>query len=391
MKKIVLGISGGISFLVFLILLFITNHLCHSQLSQQAAERWGNPKNTAQVSCFFSVDAGISEDSILEFEHSIDKALADASVVQESENVGARLWADAYSADGKITISTDKGSISADAVGIGGDFFLFHPERLLYGSYFSGNDLMQDYCILDEDAAWQLFGSSDVAGMMVTIGGLPHIVAGVIHREDGRLAEAAGLDSTLVYVSYETLSEYGKSNGINHYEIVMPNPVSEFAYQYIKDNLGSDEKNVEVVENTSRYGFLSRLKLLMQFGTRSMNGKAIIYPFWENIARGYEDVLAILTLFELLFLAYPVVLALVFFIIWWRHKGWTLRDVRLKLQDKAERGMEKLRARRSKGVYGDEAEEGGMPKEKKVKKRKKKTEDLGYLERPQRGWRRKGR
>ena len=180
MKKIVLGISGGISFLIFLILLFTTNYLGQSQLSQTAAARWSSKKNASQVSCFFSVGSGITEDAIIDFEHTVDNALVDASVVQESENPGARLWADAYSADGTVNISTDKASITADAIGIGGDFFLFHPVQLLYGAYFSGNDLMKDYCVIDEDAAWQLFGSNDVAGMMVSIGGVPHIVTGVV-------------------------------------------------------------------------------------------------------------------------------------------------------------------------------------------------------------------
>ena len=346
MKKIVLGISGGISFLIFLILLFTTNYLGHSQLSQTAADRWSSKKNASQVSCFFSVGSGITEDEIIDFEHTVDSALVDASVVQESENPGARLWADAYSADGTVNISTDKANITADAIGIGGDFFLFHPVKLLNGAYFSGNDLMQDYCVIDEDAAWQLFGSSDVAGMMVYIGGIPHIVTGVVERPDGRLAEAAGLDSTLVYVSYQTLNELGISHGINHYEIVMPNPVTGFAVNYIREKLGTEEKETEIVENTTRYSLLSRLKLLTQFGVRSMNGKAIIYPYWENIARGYEDILALLTLFGILFLAYPVGLGLVFFCIWWKHKGWTMRDVRLKLMDKAERWVEKRREKR---------------------------------------------
>lgn len=346
MKKIVLGISGGISFLIFLILLFTTNYLGHSQLSQTAADRWSSKKNASQVSCFFSVGSGITEDEIIDFEHTVDSALVDASVVQESENPGARLWADAYSADGTVNISTDKANITADAIGIGGDFFLFHPVKLLNGAYFSGNDLMQDYCVIDEDAAWQLFGSNDVAGMMVYIGGIPHIVTGVVERPDGRLAEAAGLDSTLVYVSYQTLNELGISHGINHYEIVMPNPVTGFAVNYIREKLGTEEKETEIVENTTRYSLLSRLKLLTQFGVRSMNGKAIIYPYWENIARGYEDILALLTLFGILFLAYPVGLGLVFFCIWWKHKGWTIRDVRLKLMDKAERWVEKRREKR---------------------------------------------
>ena len=222
MKRIVLGISGGVTFLLFLAAMLTGHILSGKQDSQNMAERWSSGNATAQISCFFSVNAGITEDRIQEFEHTIDNALVDAAVVQESENPGARLWTDAYSADGKITISSDRGSVTGDAIGIGGDFFLFHPLKLLYGSYFSGNDLMQDYCVIDEDAAWQLFGSPDVAGMTVYISGIPHMITGVVERPQGRLEKAAGLDSTLIYVSYQTLSEYGTDNGINHYEIVMP-------------------------------------------------------------------------------------------------------------------------------------------------------------------------
>lgn len=407
MKKLVLGISGGISFLLFLILALAANRLGQSQDSQTMAERWSSEGGVSQVSCFFSVNSGISEDRILEFEHSIDGALADAAVLQESENPSARLWVDAYSADGKITVSSDRSSIEADAVGIGGDFFLFHPLKLLSGSYFSGNDLMQDYCIIDQDAAWQLFGSNDVAGMTVYIGGIPHIVTGVVQREEGRLVEEAGLDGTLVYVSYQTLNELGKNNGINHYEIVMPDPVSNFAYNYVKENLGSSEKEAEVIENTSRYSLLSRLKLLAEFGTRSMNGKAIIYPYWENLARGYEDILAVITLFEALFLLYAAVLALVFFFIWWKHKGWTVKGKILALKDKAERRGERMRAKRlaKKGnpdelEYLSEFEKpekkrrrkkegGGTEQEKKRKKKtkpKKKEKSGGEPEELTEGW-----
>ena len=205
---------------------------------------------------------------------------------------------------------------------------------------------MQDYCVIDEDAAWQLFGSPDVAGMTVYISGIPHMITGVVERPQGRLEKAAGLDSTLIYVSYQTLSEYGTDNGINHYEIVMPDPVSRFAYKYVKENLGSDEKEVEVVENSARYSLVSRLKLIPSFGTRSMNGKAIIYPYWENVARGYEDILALITFFEALFLLYTVGVAVGLFAYWWKHKGWTLREKRLILQDKAERFVERRRERR---------------------------------------------
>lgn len=345
-KQIVLGISGAVSFLVFLILAAVSSVLSGRQLSQQMAERWSLKKDAAQVSCFFSPNMEVDLDSIEMFRHSLDDALIQASITQESPNAGARLWADAYSADGKITLVSDRARLEADAIGIGGDFFLFHPLELLSGSYFSGNDLNQDFCVIDEDAAWQLFGSNDVAGMSVTIGGIPHMVTGVVRRDEGRLEEAAGLDSTLVYVSYSTLSELGSNNGINHYEVVMPNPVSKFAYNYVKENLGKEEKEVEVVENTSRYGLLERLKILASFGTRSMNGKAIIYPYWENIARGYEDILALITLFAAVFFLYPAVLLIIMIILYWKHKTWTVKGVYLTVKDKAERRMDKVRAKR---------------------------------------------
>lgn len=361
MKKLLLGISGALSFLLFLILTAVSGHMAGSLQEQDMAARWSPEGDAAQISCFFSANAQVSVDTIEMLEHSIDGALLEASVTSDSENPGARLWADAYSADGKISISSDHGSLEADAIGIGGDFFLFHPLKLINGSYFSGNDLMQDYCVIDEDAAWQLFGSNDVSGMTVYIGGVPHIVTGVVERPEGRLEDAAGLDATVVYVSYQTLSELGKNNGINHYEIVMPNPVSNFAYNHVKEKLGIDEKEVEVIENTSRYSLLSRLKTIAAFGTRSMNGKAIIYPYWENIARGYEDIIALLTLFMLLLLLYPVVLAAVLFAIWWKHKGWTLKDVWNQGRDKLERFGEKLRENRKKENKKKQKKETQLP------------------------------
>ncbi len=346
MKRIILGISGGVSLTLSLILLAISNHMSASLPDQAMAERWSEDGGVAQVSCFFSANAGVTEDTLREFEHSMESFLQESSITVESENPGARLWADAFSADGKITVSSDRASMEADAIGIGGDFFLFHPVKLLNGAYFSGNDLNQDYCIIDQDGAWQLFGSNDAAGMMVYIGGRPHIVVGVIERQDDRMAKKAGLDSTLVYVSYETLENYGSSNGINHYEIVMPDPVDHFALNHVKEKLGSDEKETEVLENSSRFSLLNRLKIIGAFGTRSMNGKAIIYPYWENIARGYEDIIGVLTLFTALMLLYPAALGVIFFIIWWKHKSWTVKGVWLWLKDKAERFGERRRAAR---------------------------------------------
>lgn len=344
--QIVLGLTGLGALLLGILLCIISNLLAGGLLEQQMAARWSDEKDVSQISCFFSREAYITENEIITFEHNLDSALVAASIVNDSENAGARLWADAYSATGKVTIESNRATVTVDAIGIGGDFFLFHPLKLINGSYFSGNDLMQDYIVIDEDAAWQLFGSNDVAGQMVTINGIPHMIAGVVEREDSAMAKAAGLTSSIAYVSYTTLSNYGINYGLNTYEIVMPNPVSGYAKQYVSENIGVTEKEIEIVENTTRFDFLSRLKVIAAFGTRSMSSKPIIYPYWENIARGYEDILGLILVFVLLLYIYPTVLVCVFIIGAWKRKTWTVKGVYHKLRDKAERYAEKRREKR---------------------------------------------
>lgn len=364
-RRILLGITGVISFVVFLALSGVSDVLSGGQETQSMAGRWsGNgTMDVAQVSCFFAQSAEFSPDSALSFEHRLDSAMVEASITNDSENPGARLWAAAYSATGSVTLTSNRASVTVDAIGIGGDFFLFHPLELLTGSFFSGNDVMKDYCVIDEETAWQLFGSNDVAGQVITIGEVPHIITGVIRRESGRLSEAAGLDTSVAYVSYETLSNYGKADQIGCYEIVMPNPVDKYALNYVKENIGVQESELETLENTSRYELPALLQVIMGFGTRSMNGKAIIYPYWENIARGYEDILALLLVFRAIFLLYPVILAVTALFISWKHRTWTAKTVYLYLKDKGERCMEKRRAgRQRRKEQKKKRREGHLPK-----------------------------
>lgn len=346
MKRKVLGISAGIAFLLFLLLAFAADKLWQGQISQTVALRWSDEKNIAHVSCFLSADAGLSTDTIEELEHRIDNDLADNGVLPNPEKPSARLWVDAYSAGGSVAITSDRTTISVQALGIGGDFFLFHPLKLRSGYYFSGNDVNQDYIVIDQDAAWQLFGSSNVAGMTVYIGNVPHVIAGVVERGDSRLEKAGGLKSSLVYMSYESLRQNGQCGNINHYEIVMPNPVTGYAVNYIKENLGGSEERSEVIENSKRYSFLSRVKRLKSFGTDSMRTVAFAFPYWENVARGYETYLSIITVFELIFLAYAIVVCIGLLRYWWKHKRWTVRGVWRIIVDKLERLGEKLRTLR---------------------------------------------
>ena len=327
LRQKICSVVGAVSFVLFLILTWLGGHIASGLLDQQTAKRWSEEKDTAQISCFFSQGTEVTADTVLRFESELKKSLQEESITLDSENSGARLWADAYSGAGKITLQNGKKSVSAKAIGVAGDFFLFHPLKLLDGSFFSGSDVMQDYVVIDEDMAWQLFGSNDVAGMQVMIGDVPHIVSGVIERGKGRMNDAAGNDVTCVYLSYSSLEKYGDTYGINCYEIVMPNPITGYALKMVQEKMGMEENQIVCVENSSRYSTLPLWKVLLSFMSRSMGEKAIIYPYWENIARGWEDILARLLLLRGIFLLIQCVMIIVLAVKLWRKRTWNWRDV----------------------------------------------------------------
>ncbi len=362
-RQLVWTIIGAVCLVLAVILTAFAAGIKNSQPSQQMAERWDSEGGSAQISCFFSSGQPVTPDTIRAFEYTMENQLETASIEAPSEN--ARLWVDAYSAKGKITLSTSHGSTEANAYGVGGDYFMFHPLGLEEGGmYFSGSDLMQDRVILDQNTAWQLFGSYDIAGQPITIGSGANshtgVVAGVVQSESGWMNERAGAQTGTVYVSYEILNNFGRHSGINCYEVVMPNPVTGFAKNMVSENIGFDEDSIEVVENSSRYSFFSLLSVAGEFGTRSMNTKAIIYPYWENAARGWEDILSAVLLFQILLYLVPSILLIILLVRRFKRRKHHWSDVKNWLADRRE------------ARWAREAEKEKKPKEEKPKEQEPK-------------------
>ena len=334
-KQIALTMIVILSFLLFLILTVWSEQMVKGLDSQQAAARWDAEGKSAQVSCFFSEQITVDEMQLMNFEKELEKSLKGVLSQEEySEENNRRLIVDAYSAMGTITIFSEKGKMEVNAVGIGGDFYLFHPLQLISGGYFSGDDLMKDSVILDEEAAWQLFGSSDIVGQSVMIGNVPHYIQGVIKREEGRFAESAGLNQTVAYVSLESLEAYGNGDGISTYEIIAPDPVEKYVYNAVKEKLGVKETDMIVVENSSRYTVKALIPVILDFGTRSMQHTAVRFPYWENIARGWEDVKALVLVLQFVFLLLPGVIIVGFLIIKWKNRTFTWKDIRRGIMKK---------------------------------------------------------
>lgn len=350
-------------------LIFIGEKQMQKRLyEQQMSDRWSKDGKSSQISVFFGENAVESVDYFKEVAIGVDKALQEASIVNEKEN--ARLWIDAVSRRGKIVLSSQRATMELNAIGVEGEFFQFHPLKLVKGSLFSGDSVMKDGIVIDEETAWQLFGSSDVAGMQVMIGQVPYFITGVVERPKGRLYEAAGLEKPVCYLSMEGLETYGMQEGGFTYEIVMPNPVKSFAISTMQNIFGNSNENIVILENGIRYQWISLLQLVSDFGIRSMSLKGIVFPYWENVARGYEDILLLTLCMKIMLLIAPVFFMMKVILYFWKKRTWTVGKGFVWLQDKVyEAGVKRVQKKQSKAKKiqeEHESREGFQQKQKTV-------------------------
>ena len=269
--------------------------------SQQAAARWRGDSDIrfGQVSDFRPVGEEVSLNDVAQFRAAMEKALTEASV---DLNDGLSKWTDAWSARGKLTVKGDRGSTETTAYAVGGSFFSFHPLQLISGSYLTEEDLARDGVVLTRDLAWSLFGATDVAGMSVTIDGVPRMVIGVVDVEKDTATTAASAPSARIYLHYDSLWKPADKK-IDCYELILADPITGFAKKTVTDSFSTGG---EVVENSARYRLGNIWQVLRKYGYRSMNTLGVVYPYWENAARYTEDMAARMLLFLILTGLIPV-------------------------------------------------------------------------------------
>jgi len=329
LRRIIIAAINLFLLIAFVVCIAVSNSLVESLRSQQAATAWTgqSEERFAQVSAFFPTSVDFNVESIFELRSSVDDALRDASFEAPAEG---RLYADAWSVEGEFGIlapGEQSFPVSAAAIGVGGDFFIFHPLRLRDGSYITPHDFARDRILLDEDLAWGLFGGVELTGLDILVNGRPFVVGGVVLRDDDFASRRAYTDGPGFFMSFEAfvaLTEgddpegvypfetstafAGNSASISTYKIVMPDPISGFAWHTIRENI--DDDRVHVVENSARFSLENSFRAIGAFGERSIWNESISFPYWENAARFTEDWLALLLLLALVFIAFPLVCAI---------------------------------------------------------------------------------
>lgn len=314
-------------------------HRVSNTLDTSAAQRFRGESETrfAQLACYLPVGRGKTVEDILSFRQGLDSKFVEQSL-EAPEN--GSLFADAYSGSAKVSVTTEHGSAELSAFGVGGDFFYFHPLRLRSGAYISERDLMDDLVVLDEVMAWRLFGGVDLTGLTLYINGEPFLVSGVAALEDDFASSRAYTQEGSLFMSYSALKKLNEALSIDCYEIVLPDPITGYAYSVVEEGFGMA---ADIVENSSRYSLGRLLDVIGSFGERSMRTNGVIYPYWENALRLTEDYAALLLILTAAFALCPLVCAAVW-VIRGIRRGYRL--VKAVIPRKVEETVERRREQR---------------------------------------------
>ena len=346
-----------------LILTAVGGSCAKSRQYDRAAEDWsGGQGGYSQISCFLTEDSGFKENSIGAVRAGLISALREASISAEE---GKTLVPDAYSAEvGTSTVKAAKTRSEAKITAVAGHFFLFRSFRLLSGSYLSDDLVMQDGAVIDSELAFDLYGSTDVAGMDIFIGGEKFYVSGVVEAPTDKADKKCAGKTRRAYITYEgastisasssysdpssssdysDYSDYAPAAGFDKvtcYECIVPDPVKNLAKNSVKKQFESYEDNCELVVNSTRYDPRKLAKAFGKLSSLAVREKPIVLPFWENASRMTEVKLSFIYFARRLTLIIPILTAAGALI--WGYVLWQRNKQRLlKKAGKALRGLRK--------------------------------------------------
>lgn len=335
------GVFSAVLCAVFLLAAGIL-HICRLSLAsslpdQLAAQRWAG-REAAQLSAFYAQSDAPSVSTVTSVAQQIDTALTAASLTAENEN--ARLWYAAYSTEREYYARTDRGGTTLCLTLFGGDYFLIHQPTLVSGSYLQSGGKNAGAIFLDENAAWKLFGATDVVGLTLTMGEYEFTVCGVGEVPHGTAYDDAYGEMPRAYVLYDA-PLFADTAEFTVYEAVLPNPIDGFAMDVFSAALPEGV----FLENSARFGTLplwQSLAVRERLGTRTDD---VSVPWFENQARVSEYRCASLLLASVLCLIVPTLLALIWIGIAWNPTGRALKNgwhrLREALEDASVRRYQK--------------------------------------------------
>lgn len=318
--------------LLCLCLLQITNK---KENQFNAARHWqSGHQEFAYISVYISPEENWKENDRNTLVSSLKMSFQQNSIINEKrEDNSQGLLNDCFSCEGAMEFTNGKNTASAKVTATGGDFFFFHRNIWLSGSAYSDNDIMKDRVVINKQLAWQLFGGENVAGMPFKINGNTYYVAGVVDVEEPEKKEDTNEIICRAWLPYSTFcNEYNGQGStsletgdigigtdteeninklpVTCYEIVMPDPVKNWALNIIQQNLDTKNRKMVIVENSNRTNFFYVINNIKNFFYKTTNTKPVAYPYWENEAKVRDTQRELYTCILIIAIIYPVLLVI---------------------------------------------------------------------------------
>ncbi len=272
---------------------------------EQVAKRFSDGTRFSQITLFLPESAEFTVDKVMYFRYNLENKLIEKSITPEKE--GARLFVDAFSAYKDVTLMSEKRNVSSKATYLGGDYTLFHEEFAAMPVFTA--DLNHDRVLLSRSAAWHLYGGESLYDFPITLDGKELLISGVYPDYTGKDNETFYGDSAPS--ALDILSQ--PDMPITCYELLVVDPVKNFAVDTVKECLDLAEGSYLMIENSKRFSLANLFQTIPHLvaADKPLPTGVNITPD-EIAARRAEKVLAILLILLVVFAVYPVL----WYIIW---------------------------------------------------------------------------
>jgi hypothetical protein len=169
--------------------------------------------------------------------------------------------------------------------------------ELLSGNFIQDEAFSRRSIVLDELAAWQLFGAIDINGFTVKLQNQTMTVAGVVRLPRNWQNQISLQDRPQAFVLYETLQKLDPRLSITSYEVRLPEPVQGMGESFLRDAVsaaGLSIDSLELVDQSARLRLWPLLASWRNVGKRALRDAAIVLPWWENATRAAIDLSSLL-------------------------------------------------------------------------------------------------
>ncbi len=204
-------------------------------IEYNASEKWGADSHS-HISAYMPESGGFTAFAYIKTVADIkNKYLAD------SKDTPMAVYSTSGEASETLASLDDKRSVGVNATLYLGNYFTFHPLKLKEGAYPMADVGAVDSILVDELAAWQLFGTDKgVVGMQMKIGTDIYTVCGVTEVPKGIYTEVYG-DKPRVYINADSAAFRKGSNdrSFTVFEAMIPDPITNYAKNLVNELMGS--------------------------------------------------------------------------------------------------------------------------------------------------------